>query len=124
MTPNASVYVQAYGSYRITSDRGDFTEVVVRRGTAEVVSASGDSPVHAGELALVDNQRQAGIDVRQASGFDALERWARQLDDETRVAQSSYVDPSLGYEAAPLDRYGHWINSGAQDYCRPNAVAS
>ncbi|HYL05292.1 MAG TPA: FecR family protein, partial [Thermoanaerobaculia bacterium] len=124
LTPNASVYIQAYGSYRITSDRGDFTAVVVRRGTAEVVSDSGDNPVHAGEEAIVDRQRQAGIDVRQAGGFDALERWARQLDDETRVAQSSYVDPSLSYESAPLDRYGHWINSDGRQYWQPNEADS
>jgi FecR protein len=124
LTPNASTYIQAYGSYRITADRGDFTQVVVRRGTAELVADAGDSAVHAGEEATIDSQRQAGIDVRQAGGFDALERWARQLDDETRVAQSSYVDPSLGYDAAPLDRYGHWINSDGRDYWQPNNVDS
>ncbi|HXO41474.1 MAG TPA: FecR domain-containing protein, partial [Thermoanaerobaculia bacterium] len=68
LTPNASTYIQAYGSYRITADRGDFTEVVVRRGTAEVVSDSGDNAVHAGEEAIVDSHRQAGIDVHQAGG--------------------------------------------------------
>jgi hypothetical protein len=124
LTPNASTYVQAFGSYRVTTDRGDFTEVVVRRGTAEVVSDAGDSAVHAGEEAMVDSHRQAGIDVHQAAGFDALERWARQLDDETRVAQSSYVDPSLSYEAAPLDRYGHWINADGRQYWQPNDVDS
>ncbi len=120
LTPNASVYVQAYGSYRVTSDRGDFTEVVVRRGTAEVVSDSGDNPVHAGEEAIVDNQRGSGAAVRQAGAYDALERWARQVDGETRVAQSSYVDPSLSYDAAPLDRYGHWINADGRNYWQPN----
>jgi hypothetical protein len=124
LTPNASAYIQAYGSYRITADRGDYTEVVVRRGTAEVVSDSGDNAVHAGEEAIADSRRRAGIDVRQAGGFDALERWARQLDDETRVAQSSYVDPSLSYEAAPLDRYGRWINADGRDYWQPNDVDS
>ncbi len=124
LTPNASTYVQAYGNYRITADRGDFTEVVVRRGTAEVVADAGDSAVHAGEEAMVDSHRQAGIEVHQAGGFDALEGWARQLDDETRVAQSSYVDPSLSNEAAPLDRYGHWINDDGRDYWQPNGVDS
>jgi ferric-dicitrate binding protein FerR (iron transport regulator) len=124
LTPNASVYIQAYGSYRITSDRGDYSAVVVRRGTAEVVNTDGDSTVHAGEEAVADNQRRAGIDVHQAGGFDALERWGRQLDDETRVAQSSYVDPSLGYESAPLDRYGHWINVDDRQYWQPNDVDS
>jgi hypothetical protein len=120
LTPNASVYIQAFGTYRITAERGDYTSLVVRRGTAEVVSDNSDNTVHADEEAFVDSQRRAGIEVRQAGGFDALERWARQLDDETRVAQSSYVDPSLGYEAAPLERYGHWINVDNQQYWQPN----
>ena len=123
LTPNASIYVQAYGSYRITADRGDYSELVVRRGTAQLVSDSGDSTVHAGEAAVADRQRNAGnngIDLRQAGAFDALERWGRQLDDETRVAQSSYVDPSLSYEASSLDRYGHWIDVDNRQYWQPN----
>ncbi len=124
LTPNASIYIQAFGSYRITTDRGDFSSAVVRRGTAEVVAEGGDQTVHAGEEAMVDNQHRAGIDLRQAGDFDALESWGRQLDAETRVAQSSYVDPSLRDEAAPLDRYGHWLNVDDQQYWQPNDVDS
>jgi hypothetical protein len=122
LTPNAGVYIQAYGSYRITTDRGSFSEVVVRRGTAEVVSQGGDQTVQAGEEAVVDSQRGAG--VRAAGAYDSLESWARQLDQETqaqtRTASASYVDPSLGYEAAPLERYGHWMNVDDQQYWQPD----
>ena len=122
LTPNAGVYFQAYGSYRITTDRGSFSEVVVRRGTAEVVSQGNDQTVQAGEEAVVDSQRGAG--VRAAGEADSLEAWARQLDQEsqaqTRTASAAYVDPSLGYEASQLDRYGHWLNVDDQQYWQPD----
>jgi hypothetical protein len=136
LTPNASIYIQALGSYRITTDSGTFSEIVARRGAAQVVAERGDRTVHAGEEAIVDNRtagggRRPGLDpsatalaVRQAGAYDSLEGWGRQLDAEPRVAASTYVDPSLAYEAAPLDRYGHWTQVDDRRYWQPNDVDS
>ncbi|HVT59253.1 MAG TPA: DUF6600 domain-containing protein [Thermoanaerobaculia bacterium] len=126
VTPNASVYIQAYGTYRITSDRGDWSQVLVRRGTAQVVADSGEQAVRAGEEAVVDGESRSGgtggVEVRAAGAFDSLESWGRGLDDETRVADDRYVDASLRYQAAPLERYGHWIDVDNQQYWQPNNV--
>jgi uncharacterized protein DUF6600/FecR-like protein len=118
-TPNATIYPQNFGVYRITADREGWTELVVRTGTAEVVTDDGTVRVRADEQAIVDRDAQ----VRQAGGFDALERWARQLDDDYRSADVRYVDDNLRYSAAPLARHGSWIYHDGSPYWRPRVAA-
>lgn len=124
-TPNASIYAQDYGTYRVTSDQG-WTQLVVRRGSAQVVTDSGSSRVRADEVAVVDDQdpdRRA--DIREAGAFDNLERWGRQLDDEYASADlGDYVDDNLRYQAAPLTRYGAWVTINGGHYWRPRVDAS
>lgn len=122
-TPNATVYPQNFGVYRVTADREGWSEVVVRRGTAEVVTDRGTARVRADEEAIIDGDRYAGAEVREAGGFDPLERWARQLDDDYASADLRYVDDNLRYSAAPLARYGSWITVDGSPYWRPRVAA-
>jgi hypothetical protein len=126
-TPNASVYPQAYGTYRITSSQDTWTEVTVRRGKAEVVtdrSDRGGEIVRADETAIVEGERQAEIEIESAASYDSLERWADRLEDEARYASTNddYVDDNLRYQAAPLARYGGWISVGGRSYWRPRVA--
>ena len=128
-TPNATIYVQNYGIFRITAERDGFSQVVVRRGTAQVVTDHGQQTVRADEQAVVDdggNDRQAGIDVQEAGAADSLERWARRLDDEAASAErlADYgVDENLRYQAASLASYGSWIDVEGTRYWRPRVEA-
>ncbi|HEY7215006.1 MAG TPA: DUF6600 domain-containing protein, partial [Thermoanaerobaculia bacterium] len=122
-TPNATVYPQNYGVYRVTADREGWSEVVVRRGTAEVVTDRGTESVRADEEAIVDGDRYAEAAVREAGGFDTLERWARQMDDEYASTDQPYVDDNLRYQAAPLARYGSWVTVDGSPYWRPRVAA-
>src|SRR4051794_37829165 len=122
-TPNATVYPQHYGVYRITADDG-WSQVVVRRGIAQVVTNAGSSRVKADEEVVIDDRdpdRRA--DVGEAGAFDSLERWGRQLDDEYASADQPYVDDNLRYAAAPLARYGSWIEINGSSYWRPRVNA-
>jgi hypothetical protein len=125
-TPNATIYPQNYGVYRITADDG-WSQVVVRRGTAEVVTDHGTSRVRADEEAVIDDRADGEdrrADIREAGGFDTLERWARQLDDEySSGSDQRYVDDNLRYAAAPLARYGSWIDVNGSSYWRPRVAA-
>ncbi len=116
-TPSATVYVQSHGVYRVTADRDGWSELLVRRGKAEVVSERGEAQVRAGEQAVIDT-RYADVDVRQAAGFDALERWAQRLDEDFET-DVRYVDDNLRYRAAPLSRHGSWISYNNARYWRP-----
>jgi hypothetical protein len=124
-TPNASIYPQDYGTYRITSDQG-WTQLVVRRGTAQMVTDRGSLRVRADEEAVIDDQDSAHRpEAREAGAFDSLERWGRQLDDEyASVDLGGYVDDNLRYQAAPLARYGAWIEIDGTRYWRPRVDAS
>ncbi len=126
LTPNAGIYIQATGAYRVTTDRGDLSEVTVRQGTAQVVSDGGDTTLRDGQLATID-ARSPAAGVRQAGGLDLLERWGGDVAGDagdTRTAAASYVDPSLGYEAGSLDHYGHWLNVDDREYWQPNDTDS
>ncbi len=122
-TPNATVYPQNFGVYRVTADRDGWSEVVVRRGTAEVVTDEGTSRLRADEEAVIDGDRLAEADVREAGSFDSLERWARQLDDDYASADLSNVDDNLRYSAAPLARHGSWVYVDGSPYWRPRVAA-
>jgi hypothetical protein len=134
-TPNASVYPQAYGTYRITSTQETWTEVTVRRGKAEVVADGGDRNdrndrggseiVRAGETGTVQGDRYDGIQIESAASYDNLERWADHLEDESRYASTNddYLDDNLRYQAAPLARYGAWVSIGGRSYWRPRVDA-
>jgi hypothetical protein len=119
-TPNATVYVQYPGTYRITSDQGDWTSVLVRRGSVEVVTPRGSRRVRADQEAHVEGREDAQAEIAQAGAYDAIERWGRDL--EARVADNGNLDPSLRYEGSSLDRYGSWIDVGGQRYWRPTAA--
>jgi hypothetical protein len=123
-TPNATIYPQYFGSYRLTADAG-YSQVVVRSGTAQMVTDNGSWKVKADEEAVIDNRNpDHQAEVREAGAFDSLERWGRQLDDEYASAdQPASVDDNLRYAAAPLNRYGSWVNVEGASYWRPTVDA-
>ena len=126
-TPDASIYPQDYGVYRITADRDGWSRLVVRQGIAEVVADDGRSRVRADEELVIDRREDRDGDelaeAQEAGGYDSLERWARQLDDESSGVDMRYVDDNLRYQAAPLARYGEWIDYEGASYWRPRVEA-
>lgn len=126
-TPNATIYPQDFGSYRVTADREGWSELVVRRGTAEVVTDRGRERVRADEGAVIDGDRYAGVEVREAGGFDSLERWARQLDDDYASYASSDrlrpIDDNLRYSARSLANHGDWVYVDGSPYWRPRVAS-
>jgi hypothetical protein len=118
-TPNATIFPQDFGTYRVTTDQGTWTEVTVRRGKAEVEGGRDSEIVQADERAVIEGEdRRASIDVDDAAGFDRLERWSQNLDNDYQ-ADVRYVDDDLRYSAAPLNRYGSWVSVNDETYWRP-----
>lgn len=108
-TPNSTVHVLETGRYRVTADGSDWSQAVVRGGLAEVVTRRGAALLNAGEEALIEGERLPRTVVRAATVEDSLERWAAQLERLAAAAEVRHVDRSLEYEAAPLARYGSWV---------------
>ena len=122
-TANATVYVQAAGTYRITSSDDDWSEVVVRSGYAEVVTDRGSVAVRPDEEVVVESSSPPRAVLRAASADDDLERWGDRLTDRLAARQVPYVDPSLRYETASLADYGSWVDVDSSWAWRP-AVAT
>jgi hypothetical protein len=122
-TPNATVYPQNFGSYRLTADRDGWSEVVVRRGTAQVVTDRGKQTVRADESAVIDGDR-ASAEIDDADTLDSLERWGRQLDDQYASSDVGPVDDNLRYQSASLSRHGDWIYADGSRYWRPRVASN
>jgi FecR protein len=123
-TPNATVYVQDEGRYRIGTGDEEWTEVVVREGYAEVVTERGSAVVREDEQAWVDGVRDPRVDVDDADARDGLERWAERLDDEYESDgdRYAYLDPDLRYQGSSLHRYGSWVNYNHSWVWRPRVA--
>ena len=87
-TPNATVYTQSYGTFRVTAEAPDWTTVVVREGTAEVVTQRGSWTVRAGEELRVEGADRPQASLVDASGWSALERWSQRLDAQVAATDS------------------------------------
>jgi len=118
-TPNATVYAVDYGTVRVTADGTDWTEVVAREGSAEVVTRNGSLMLHEDERAIVEGERRPVERIERAGRLDALEIWGARLDREARYAQAPYVDESIRYEASSLNRYGSWVSIDGRSAWRP-----
>ena len=121
-TPNATVYIQETGTYRISADRVEWTEVVVREGHAEVLTDRGSLIVRAGEEAEVNGDSLPRTTIRLASRESHLERWADRLRRDAYANNDNYLDDSLRYSGSSLSRHGDWIHVGARRAWRPRVV--
>ncbi len=109
-TPNATIYLQEPGIYRIYADTRHWTEMVVREGFGEVVLAEGSVVVRANEEAVIDGDVDPRVRLYPAGALSALEAWGDELDREAELAaREPYVAEPLRYQAAPLRRHGEWL---------------
>ena len=119
--PDATVYLEEAGSYRVTADR-DWAQVVAREGWAEVATARGSTVVRAGEEAIVEGSHAPRALVRAAGARDDLERWGARLDEQQLAGDELArhdVDDSLRYAAAPLEEHGTWVTVEHRRAWRP-----
>lgn len=121
VTPNASVRVQARGSFLIVVDGDRRTEVVVREGRADVLTDADGADVRAGEGLLVEGRSGSRLRFVDAGGLDDLERWGRNFayGDYDDYDYRDYVDSDLYYSSTTLSGHGSWIHVGGSSAWRP-----
>ena len=120
-TPNASVYLEGAGSYRIDT-RGDETRVAVRSGSAEVRTREDVGRLGPDQEAWVG--RGDRVAVQAAAGWSELERWGASLDEQVRRADlDGSVDGRLRYGASRLGSYGSWVDVDRRRAWRPRVGA-
>lgn len=127
-TPIVAVTLLKEGSYRINVRDDGSTEVIVRRGQAEVYNQEiGTVTVKQGRRILIDGHDVNYFQIARLEDKDNWDRWNDRRDDElfARVSTSSsarYVPVALP-GVYDLDVYGDWIDTSDYGYVwYPRAV--
>ncbi|HEU5319792.1 MAG TPA: DUF6600 domain-containing protein, partial [Methylomirabilota bacterium] len=108
-TPNGAFTIERPGYYRVDVT-GEWAALAVHRGGhASVTTASGgDTPIPAGQQALVSGSDAPRVDLRPALAFDAWDQWNQARTTQLRQGESArYVAGSV-YGTETLDQYGTW----------------
>lgn len=109
-TPNAAVTILRSGSYRVNvNPDGATSALIVRRGEANITTATEDQSADAGDRVWIRGSGDATrVDVSAAPAEDAWDLWCDSRDrQEDDSASARYCSQDMeGYQI--LDSYGSW----------------
>ena len=113
-TPNSAIHPDGPGEYRILVNSDAETDVVVRRGSADVSTPQGSTHVDEGQMITIAGTDNPQYKTAAAPGRDEWDSWN---DDRDRTIQSakSWQHTNRYYTGSQdLDPYGVW--SEVPDY--------
>ncbi len=125
-TPNTAVLINQDGLYRVDVRGEKNSELIVRRGEAEVSTDEGSFRVREGHKLLVDTAIAGRLELVADNSRDDWDQWS--YDRDTTIARTS-VDPSpdyvTNYESdnndfygvSDLSSYGTWTNYSSYGQC-------
>jgi hypothetical protein len=125
-TPNSALVLEQDGLYRVNVRGKDESEMIVRRGSADVATLDASFKVREGQRLLVDTSREGGLHVAADTSSDDWDRWSYERDDtiDNVVVASApdYVTEQEStshcfYGAGELARYGAWTHDPSYGYC-------
>ncbi len=125
-TPNAALVLQQDGVYRINVRGDDDSEVIVRRGAAEVSTLDGSFKVREGHKLLIDTSPTSRLEIALDDSRDDWDQWSYDRDvaiDRTSTSLSpDYVSTyettySSFYGASDLSSYGTWTDDASYGHC-------
>ena len=115
-TPNATIHPQGEGEFRILVNSDAETQVIVRRGSADISTPQGSEHVDQGQMITVAGTDQPQSKTDSAPGRDEWDLWNTDRD-HTLSATSTLGKTDPYYTGAgDLDTYGTW--SEVPDYGR------
>ena len=125
-TPNTAVLVQQDGLYRVEVRGEKNSELIVRRGEAEVSTEEGSFKVREGHRLLVDTAAAGRLELAADDSRDDWDQWSYERD--TAIARTS-VDATPDYVStyetanndfygvSDLSSYGTWTNYSSYGQC-------
>jgi hypothetical protein len=133
-TPNAALLLQQDGLYRINVRGDNDSEVIVRRGAAEVSTDDGSFKVREGRRLLIDTSANGRLEVAYDTTQDDWDIWSTTRD---ATINSQYINDSPDYVTqyettysdfygvSDLTSYGSWYSDPTYGNCwRPRGVGS
>jgi hypothetical protein len=124
-SPSASVHLLQKGDYRIEVPQNGSLDVMVRKGTAEILRGGETLRVRRNEAISVPVEATAQAAYRPIDREDAWDNWNDRRDASVMASASRRYIPSDVYLGAyELDRYGTWVDIADYGYCwRPLYVS-
>lgn len=125
-TPNSALVLEQDGLYRVNVRGDDESEVIVRRGSADVTTADGSFKVREGHRLVVDTSADGRLEIVADTGVDDWDRWSYDRDATIdQIASSSSPDYVESYEtnynsfygASELSSYGTWTSVATYGDC-------
>ena len=115
-TPNVAVHPLSEGDYRVLVSSDDETQVIVRRGAADVSTPQGSTRVEQGQMITVRGTNNPEYQTASAPGRDDWDKWNSDRDRTINNAQSWSRTNRYYTGAADLDAYGQWEYVADYDY--------
>jgi len=111
-TPNVAIRPsRGDGSYRILVNPGGETQVIVRKGEADVSTPQGSTHVTEGQLITVQGTGDSTqYKASEAPSRDDFDSWNKDRDNTIRNAESWRHTDRYYTGSEDLDAYGHWTN--------------
>lgn len=125
-TPNAALVLQQDGLYRVNVRGDEDSEVIVRRGAAEVSTLDGSFKVREGHKLLIDTSPTSRLEIALDDSRDDWDQWSYDRDvaiDRTNTSLSpDYVSTyettySSFYGVSDLSSYGTWTDDASYGHC-------
>lgn len=108
-TPNMAVRPVKEGSYRIEVKSATETQLIVRKGDADVTTPKGTARVEEGRVIMVRGAEEPEYQIAKAPNRDEWDKWNKSRDDEVQDAKSWKYANRYYTGAQDLDRHGRWI---------------
>ena len=110
-TPNAAVFIQRPGDYRINAYNQQASLVEVNAGDVQITGQGINQEVDQGQAVQITGTSPVDVGLVEMPGFDDLDHWSIDRDHHIQNSASArYVSREVpGYD--DLDDYGQWSNS-------------
>ncbi|HLK33516.1 MAG TPA: DUF6600 domain-containing protein, partial [Terriglobales bacterium] len=108
-TPNLALHPLGEGVYRVQVNSNAETQVIVRKGEAEITTPQGSTRVQSGQMITVEGTNNPEYQTVSAPAKDDWDRWNSDRDSLIRDAQSWRYTNRYYTGSDDLDAYGHWV---------------
>ena len=115
-TPNVALRPLEEGIYRVQVNSDSETEIICRKGRAEVATPDGSTRIDKNDRIIVQGTSNPEYRVAKAPGRDDWDRWNQDRDNEISDARSYRYANRYYTGAYELDRYGQWDNVPGYGY--------
>ncbi len=113
-TPNSAIHPSGPGEYRILVNSDAETEIIIRRGSADISTPQGSTHVNEGQMITVAGTDNPEYKTAAAPGRDDWDSWNADRDRTIESAKSWSHTDRYYTGSQDLDPYGVW--SEVPDY--------